>query len=144
MQDEKRLDAMLMRLFRLKGRTFDAGTIEAWREVLIRFEEDDLRKAFGHCLQADGFFEIKMVLDQLHGSPEQAAEDAWRYVIRAVRDGKEFKTLPPVIQETASKIGGWTEVRLGYATKIEESFKKAYSAIHNNGTDYDEIMRIEQ
>ena len=100
MDDIKKLDTMIMRLFALKGKTgYTKFDVETWREILKPYDEKKLTEAFSIAIQKEGFFEIKTVLDELKPNNEKIAINEWDKIMQiAMQDITERKN--SVVKDT--------------------------------------------
>ena len=111
--DSKTLDIMIMKLFSLKGKTgtnkFDVAT---WRDCLKGFDKEAIKRAFNNCLQKDGFFEIKMVLDELIQPNELIAEREWAAIVKVANDGGHgFERINQETRTALQLAGGLQKLR---------------------------------
>lgn len=88
MDTKQELDMLIMELFSLKGKTgyseFDVAT---WRKHLQRFQIKDIKRAFSVCLKKEGFFEIKMVLEELEPNNRDWSFIEWENCVESARNG---------------------------------------------------------
>jgi hypothetical protein len=78
---------MIKRLFALKGRSPEPYVVGAWCEILKEFDIKAVAQACNNALQKEGYFEIKMLLDELTPNNKDIAISEWDKVLRVAKDG---------------------------------------------------------
>jgi hypothetical protein len=126
--NKEKLTKMIMKLFSLKGKIgYTEIDIAAWIDVLHKFEESALSKAFNACLQKEGFFEIKHVLDELRPNNKDVAMTEWEKVLRVAKDGGQgYKELSEATKHTLSLVGGLQKLRLSESDFTLNQMKKTF------------------
>jgi len=103
---------MVKKLFALKNKTPDKFVVSTWCEVLKNYEIKQLAKAFNAVLKKDGFFEIKMILDELESSNKEAAVIEWDKVVRVAKDGGQgYDNLNQNTKLALKSAGGLNKLR---------------------------------
>lgn len=150
MTDIPKLDKMIRRLHRLKGKIADIDTVNAWSETLMRFEEKDIANAFGQVLQMSGWFEIKQVLDILNPIPDLKIKcmEAWEMCIKftsncgdSVIYNKAIK-LPENIKRALEISGGILKLRYCTNEYVKSEMEKKFRACYEESIKND-ILKIE-
>jgi hypothetical protein len=81
------LKEMIKKLFALKGRSPEPYVVGAWCEVLQKFDVKAVAQACNNALQKEGYFEIKMLLDELTPNIKDIAISEWNRAVQVAKDG---------------------------------------------------------
>jgi hypothetical protein len=126
------LSKMIMTLFALKGKTgYTDFDVEAWAEALKEYPKEQLETAFKACIQKPGFFEIKMVLDELQPNNQDLAIDEWDKCMQVAKDGgRGFDLLSDATKRALRAAGGLQQLRVTESeytkNKMRENFIQVF------------------
>jgi hypothetical protein len=123
---------MVKTLFALKGKAPDRYTIDVWTNVLIKYEVKDVANACNKSLQKSGYFEIKMLLDELTPNSRDIAISEWEKVLRVAKDGGQgHNNLSVSAKKALDSSGGLRKLQYSdsqyVVDKMRDEFIERYS-----------------
>jgi hypothetical protein len=137
------LKEMIKKLFALKGRSPEPYVVAAWCEVLQKFDVKAVAQACNNALQKEGYFEIKMLLDELTPNNKDIAISEWDKVLRVAKDGGQgFSKLSNDARIALIGAGGIKKLQYSDSQytvdKMQKDFIENYSRreVANSGENY--------
>jgi hypothetical protein len=122
-----KIKEMMKKLFALKGRSPDPYVIGTWCEILKTFDVKAIAQACNNVLQKEGYFEIKILLDELRPSNKDIAISEWDEVLNVAKDGgKGLDKLSVEARRALNSAGGLRKLQYTDSQYAVDSMKKQF------------------